>query len=45
VLREMTLADLGPDARSGGAGIAQFGMIPLERLELAEELVVLGVAE
>jgi hypothetical protein len=45
VLREVALADLGPDTGGRGVGVAELGMIPLERLKLAEELVVIGVAE
>lgn len=42
---EVALADVGADAGRRGIGVAEVGVVALERLELAEALVVLGVAE
>ncbi len=36
---------LGPDALGGGVGRDRVGVLLLQVLELAEELVVLGVAD
>jgi hypothetical protein len=45
VLGEVALGDRRAHARGGGVRVAQLGVVALERLQLAEERVVLAVAE